>query len=109
MQPKRAISLTLTFVVFRLLFPLFKYFCKLFPAIVVFLKMLLPFANFCQQLLMTKRFSSKTRKVASDYGHINGLEQKEAMMDKGMEEVNNNWSIDDGKNDGENGNNSGNN
>jgi hypothetical protein len=30
-------------------------------------------------------------------------------MDKGIEEVNNNWSIDDGKNDGENGNNSGNN
>jgi hypothetical protein len=43
------------------------------------------------------------------YDNINGLEQKEATMDKGIEEVNNNWSIDDGKNDGENGNNSGNN
>jgi hypothetical protein len=53
---------------------------------------------------MTKQFSSNTRNIASDYDNINGLEQKEAMMDKGIEEVNNNWSIDDGNNSGNNSN-----
>jgi hypothetical protein len=45
---------------------------------------------------------------ASDFDYINGLEQQQEIIDdERIEEVNNNWSIDkNGKNDGENGNNS---